>query len=553
MSELEQAAEIAAVSRGRVSVVARFSGFENAVSATERDTLVRTGRRIAEFSTGTIGVFIAGANIARRIAEPADTVARRAATGLSKLEQTSGRTAVAHDFIAIIAAFAGFDDVVAATRIHASVWHGVHIANFDPGTIGIFIACAPRIRRITKAARARCGSARTGTAQFNQTAARTTIAVRHIVVVAAFARFDDAVSTSRIHANVWRGNRVANLDPGTIGVFIADANRIDGITRPARTSTRCRAGFAEFEKTNAVATVAAGAIAIVTTFDRSFLAVTANGASQGPASNRIREDRIERTATGVTGKCSQTIRADIRAVICRAAIVVCGIGRVEPRSQRRTELNRPVHEEIIIDIGVIAKTPRRNGDDLRVSNRRRQWIGHRRNRGYIRCIRRTVGHRRHRILVKINGVGVVHTIHNRRIFVRGRIAIGIDETAPAEWTDVCRGLTRIDVETQTKVQVRGIRGNVESRMRSVADDIAGGRSVPFDIPHGQTARSCNHPSRVWHRERKRRLTGSNIDYARHTCHKSGSRHETPDPAMRRPLRKWFVTRMHVTPPWVNKQ
>ena len=509
LSELLQALRVATVARRRIAVVAPLTRVDHAIATTCSDALVRHQRQVARLVGTAIRIAITDALIDHRIAETA-RARRRRHTALQQLDEAHRIATIAGRRIAIVATFVHFDDAIAASRSNTAIRTRLHIAHIGHGTIGILIARANIAVRIAESARTG-HIEHAGLSEFLQTHRIATVAGHRIAVVATFTYVENIVPTSRrdAHIRVWR--RRTYLAHCAIGIRIASADVTRRIAIPARTRrTRTRTHLPEFEETNAIATVAIRAIAVVTPLSRAFLTITTNGTAQRTASNRVRECRVQRTATASPRRSSRAIRADVRSVVRRPAIIVCGIGRVEPRDQRWRQFDRPIHEKIVVDIRVIAECPRRDLDDLGMTHRRRQRSPHRRNRWQIRRIRRTVRRRSHRILVEIDGVWIVDAIDDRRILVRRQIAVRIDETTPPEWTDVRRILTRIDIETQTEIQMRRVGCNVQRRIHCITNDIATPLCVTLDINERLTAITSNNPARVWRGERKRRRSRPNV-------------------------------------------
>lgn len=400
---------------------------------------------------------------------------------MQQLDFACAVAAVAVRRIAVIATFIRFDDAIATSRSNTGIRCRQDIAHIGHGTIGILIASTRAGIRIAETARANhIGHA--GLSEFLEAHRIATVAGHRIAVVATFTHIDHVVAASRHDADIRVWPRCTYLPHCAIGVRIASTDIARWIAIPAgarRAHARTRAP--EFKETNAVATVAIRAIAVITTFRGTLLTIATNRTAKRSASNRIREDRIQRAAPTAPRRRSRAIGTDIRPVIGRTAIVVCRIGRVEPRHQRWREFDRPIHEVIVVNIPIVAKCPRGDSNDLGVTYGHRQWSADRRNRGHIRSISRTVRRRSHRILVEIDSVRIVDAIDDRRILVRRQITVRIDETTPPKGTDVRRILERIDVETQPEVEVRRVGCDVQRRMHCVANHIASTRCITFDI------------------------------------------------------------------------
>jgi len=113
-AELEQALGIAPVARNAVTVVAPLGSLDPAVAAPGFDTLVRARRFVADFALVAIGVLVTGANVVIRVASAACAIGALV-TFLAQLQAAIGVTTVAGVRVAVIAAFAEFNQAIAAT------------------------------------------------------------------------------------------------------------------------------------------------------------------------------------------------------------------------------------------------------------------------------------------------------------------------------------------------------------------------------------------------------------------------------------------------------
>ncbi len=189
------------------------------------------------------------------------------------------------------------------------------IAHIRHGTVSILITCANAPIWVAIPAGANdVGAA--GLSKLLQTNIIATISPTRVAIVASFAGFENRIATARIDTNIGIWRHATKLAHRTIGIRVTRADITCWIAKSAgacrvHASTRS----AEFEQTNAVATVAIHAIAVVATFGCPFLTITTNGASQRSTSNWIGKNHIERTATIPVRQSSGAIGSDIRAVV----------------------------------------------------------------------------------------------------------------------------------------------------------------------------------------------------------------------------------------------
>lgn len=364
LAELFQALRIAAVAIDEITVVATFTEIQDVVAAADRNTFIGSQVRFADTTARAIFVAIAGADVPHGIAEVAGARISHVGAGLADFEQAELRAAVAIVQIAIVATFAHIEHVISARRIDTRIGRGVYVANLGRSTIGRGIASADISVGIAITADANdIGQARL--TQLREASGIATIARSRIAIVATFACFENAVATSRGHANirVWRG--FTELSRRTIRIRIASTFVPSRITKSAGTC-RARAGtkLTEFETTNAIATIAVITIAIVASFSGTFLAIATNAATRRPTRDGIGQCRVQSSAHRSAG----TIGAELRR-IRRATRIMSGIGRVEPCGHERPQIQSPIQEEI----GRIAKHAR-GIHHFGMSHGRRQWI-----------------------------------------------------------------------------------------------------------------------------------------------------------------------------------
>lgn len=213
------------------------------------------------------------------------------------LAQAGVVTAIGRTCIAVVASFAHFNDAIATAGVDANVGPCKDIAEFTHGAIRSFIASTRRPNRIAETAGACHRAAGAQLTDFEQANAGAAVAIRLVVVVARFARFDDAITTTGNDADVGIGRNLANGRPrGAICIFVAYARPFDRVARSARTRRRIRTSFAQFEQTTGAATIAIHLIAVVTAFARFHNGITAAGID---ANIRIRLDVAELDAGAI--------------------------------------------------------------------------------------------------------------------------------------------------------------------------------------------------------------------------------------------------------------
>jgi len=221
LTDFLEARRVTTVAVRRIAVVATFGRFHDEVATARIHANVRIRNRIAQLTTRTIRILVTSARVIGDVAEAARAL-RIERAGLPDFPQTHRRAAVTVRRIAVVASFAGFENVVATAWIHAEVrvCHGV--AKLHAGTIGILVASANAARRITEGARA-LRINRTGLTKLEQTHGIAAVTSRRIAVVATFGRFHDEVATSRRDALIRIGHRIAQLTTRTIRILVTSA------------------------------------------------------------------------------------------------------------------------------------------------------------------------------------------------------------------------------------------------------------------------------------------------------------------------------------------
>lgn len=152
LPELLCAPRCAAVAIGRVVVVATFRRFNDAVTTTTRNALVRIKARVADVVHRAVDVFVALARAARGITSVACTSTRKC-TRLTDFQEALAIATIAGRRIAVIAPFVDFDDAIATSRIHTEIGVVAHVAELSHRTIRNFIADTGILRNIAKLAR----------------------------------------------------------------------------------------------------------------------------------------------------------------------------------------------------------------------------------------------------------------------------------------------------------------------------------------------------------------------------------------------------------------
>src|SRR5690606_18945344 len=147
LTELEQTLAVAPVTGVGVPVVTSLTGLEHTIPAPGRDAHVRGSRRVAQITRRAIVGIVAGASAVGGIAEAAGALPREVADR-AQLSQTSVVAAVARRDVPVIAAFAGFDDGVAAAGLYAGVRRERRTARLCGGAIVVRVARAGSAVRI---------------------------------------------------------------------------------------------------------------------------------------------------------------------------------------------------------------------------------------------------------------------------------------------------------------------------------------------------------------------------------------------------------------------
>jgi len=264
LANFAQTDRIAAVTIDAISVVASFGRFEHTIATTRSHTNVGVVEQVAELSIGTIRILIASTRVVRRIAELARAL-RRHHTRLAEFTETNRIASVAIGVVSVFASFASFENEVAAARIDARIGIRDEIAEFAHWTIRILIADANEARQITGSTRA-FAREQARLPEFLQTRRIAAVTVVGVAVFTSFTSFQDVVTTARINANVGICDRIAKLAHGTIDALVASTGVIRRIAEAAGALTRKRTRNADFTETEAIASVAAHRIAIVTSF-----------------------------------------------------------------------------------------------------------------------------------------------------------------------------------------------------------------------------------------------------------------------------------------------
>lgn len=265
-----------------VAIVASFIGFDHAIAASRVDAEMRIRKKIAQLRGRTICVFIAGAHGSNRITESTGACGGAARTRQSNFEQTGTATTVAARLVVVVAAFAHFNDAVAATGNHTRIGVRGKLAHRGTGrTIGIFVASTGGINGVARAARAR-RRRHARFAQFEQTGAIATIVARRIAIVATFTDFNNEIATSRIHTRIRCGLDAAKLATGTINIRIASAYH--RVTKAARADAAYSTRSSEFFQALSIAAVTIVQIAVVAAFaeiERAIAATARNALMRG--------------------------------------------------------------------------------------------------------------------------------------------------------------------------------------------------------------------------------------------------------------------------------
>lgn len=257
------------------------------------------------------------------------------------------------------------------------------------------------------------------------------------------------------------------------------------------------------------------------------MAIATEGTTERPACDRIGELRIKGPTDSAAGAIGTKL---IR--IGRSAIIIGRIGRVKPSGKERRKLHRPIHEEISV---AAEHAGRRH--HFRMSNGCREGRQDRIHRRRIRKISGIVRHGRRRVFVEENRVWIVHSVHDCREFERLEIAIGVDETTPAKRSKVGRILQWTGIQSQAEVKMRGVRCDVQHRIRRITHNVTCTRRITFDVRHGLPTISRNNPTRVWRGKRKRCGCSSNIATSKHSRAQTSQGQKTKCPVSTTPSRK----------------
>lgn len=226
------------------------------------DARMRIGIRVAHLRHGTIGIFVAHALVHRVVAVATaafGVIGARLVDFLRAIRSAS----IARRSVAVVAAFIHFEDIIATTGGHAKVRIGNGIADVAAGAIGVPIASAFVVRRIAESTFAAVGRRIAGLSQLEQACRAAIIAWRHVAVVASLAHFNDRIAAPRIDTCMGRRRCVADLAARAIGIVVAGAGPIGGITESAGACRPKLAALANFTQTGVVAAIIRGRIAIV--------------------------------------------------------------------------------------------------------------------------------------------------------------------------------------------------------------------------------------------------------------------------------------------------
>lgn len=198
---------------------------------------MRHGRGVANLIRRAIGILVTHALIHGAIA--ISTAAFRAVRArFTKFLHARGAATIAILDIAVVAAFIGFDDTIATSGGDTGIRSCAGIADIAHGAIRILAACAHvHLADTAGAFGGRCASL----SKLQQTCTIAAVTGSCVAIVARFDAFTHAIATPRIDANVWRGNRIAYLAAGTIGIFVARTRGICHITET--TGARHRAAW----------------------------------------------------------------------------------------------------------------------------------------------------------------------------------------------------------------------------------------------------------------------------------------------------------------------
>lgn len=134
-------------------------------------------------------------------------------------------------------------------------------------TICVLITSARRSDGIAIPAFARRRTAWTNLTELEQTAVAAAIAARHVVVIAAFDTFHDAIATASKNTDIGIGREFANgCSARTIAIFVTYAAVVHRIARATDALIGCRTRFADLPRARVIAAVAVHDIAIVASF-----------------------------------------------------------------------------------------------------------------------------------------------------------------------------------------------------------------------------------------------------------------------------------------------
>lgn len=278
------------------------------------DARMGIGHRVALFTHGAIRILIAHALIHGAIAIAATAFVVVGAR-FAKLLGTRNIATVSGQRIAVVATFVRFEDTIAATRDNACIRIGARVADLARRAIYILVASANvRITQTARARRARCACF----AKFNQASDIAAIAGRCIAVVTTFVRFEDAIATTKRHANIRIGDHIANAAVWTIRVLVAGTNVTRRIAETALAiAGGSTASLTKFSQTRGITTVTGGFIAIIAPFADFNDEITATrihanvGDRHRIADLTARTIRIFGACAGVIGRITETTGARI--------------------------------------------------------------------------------------------------------------------------------------------------------------------------------------------------------------------------------------------------